>query len=76
MKGRRRICLLDNDLAGEVGIFGNEKHIGAIDLLKEHVPLFIPAWPEGKADPDELTLQEVFDIIDQTPMHGLPISLD
>ena len=51
--------LFDNDEAGELGIFGDSKHSGAVSYLHNNVPLYIPVWPEGKADPDELTLEEV-----------------
>jgi len=53
----------DNDGAGELGIFGDPEspttNPGAYALLKDHVPTFIPYWPEGVNDPDDLTLEDV-----------------
>lgn len=46
---------------------------GAITLLKDYVPLFIPAFPEGKTDPDELTLEEVKFMLEHTPLWGITI---
>jgi hypothetical protein len=58
--------LLDNDPAGDAGIFGpltedgeREASRGAVALLREYVPVLVPAWPEGKDDPDQLTVTEV-----------------
>lgn len=81
--------LLDNDEAGDVGIFGRhlpdgkrEDAAGALGQLKTHVPVMIPEWPswpettkyhgkqfEGgtaKDDPDQLTLDEVQDMLQWT----------
>lgn len=63
----RLTCILtDNDEAGDTCLFGTwnaqraeHEGGGAVDKLKNHVPLIIPDWPEGKTDPDELTLAEV-----------------
>lgn len=54
--------LLDNDEAGEDGTFGYENRphdFGAVGELCGHLPLYVPAWPEGKDDPDQLTREEV-----------------
>lgn len=55
----------DNDAAGEDGLFGpwNPKEQrfeggGAIDLLKEHLPTFVPIYPYGINDPDYLSLND------------------
>ena len=63
--------LLDNDEAGEVGIFGRVLPDGrvegsALDALKEYVPVYIPNWPEGKADPDQLTMEDIRTMIETT----------
>jgi hypothetical protein len=63
--------LLDNDPAGEVGIFGHNdgvtKTSGAVDYLKGFVPVYVPYWVpwrggekdgQDKTDPDELTYEE------------------
>lgn len=65
--------LLDNDKAGDDGIFGmlkpdgsREEEKGALALLIEHVPVMIPEWPEGKDDPDQLERWEVDQMLDET----------
>lgn len=64
--GRLTILAYDNDEGGDTGLFGayderREKYSGegAIDKLYGHVPLVVPSWPEGKTDPEELTLKDV-----------------
>ena len=54
----------DQDLAGDLGLFGpwnEQKEIfeggGAIDKLKKHVPTFLPIYPDGIDDPDNLTFE-------------------
>ena len=42
--------LLDNDEAGDAGIFGriqidNTRRDGAVVQLQEHIPVFVPVWP-------------------------------
>jgi hypothetical protein len=64
--------LLDNDAGGDIGLFGTPlsgggRENGAIDMLTDHVPLFVPEWPAGKSDPDQLTLDEVRDMVTKTP---------
>lgn len=64
--------LFDNDDAGSIGIFGRGKHTGAVHLLYNYCPLFIPEWPEGKTDPDELTKEDIeyiFNSCDNFIMH-------
>ena len=55
----------DNDSAGEDGLYGiwdiiQSRHEGggAVDLLREHVPTFIPLYPPGINDPDFLSLEQ------------------
>lgn len=73
--------LLDNDEAGEVGIFGRllpggerESSTSALGQTTGYVTNFVPAWPTWndpehksfgleKDDPDQLTLQEVQDML-------------
>lgn len=64
--GEATYLLFDNDEAGEAGLFGHVDpdgrrvwREGAVARLLDHVPVFVPAWPEGKDDPDQLTLAEV-----------------
>lgn len=63
--------LFDNDEAGDVGLFGihddDLEKPGAIEKLINYVPLFVPEWPEGKDDPDQLTLEEVKAFLDEEP---------
>lgn len=63
---RLTVLALDNDAAGEDGLFGawddkRKKNIGggAVDMLENHLPLIVPPWPSGKKDPDELTFRDV-----------------
>lgn len=64
--------LTDNDEAGDACLFGTPgldgKHHGggAIDSLRGNVPLFIPEWPSGKTDPDELDYDEVAYMLQET----------
>lgn len=79
--------LLDNDDAGDVGIFGRilpdgarEIEQGAVHQLVRSVPVMVPEWPtwvedgvlsdgtayvagDQKTDPDQLTLDEVRDML-------------
>lgn len=65
--------LLDNDAGGDIGLFGtlrpdgSREENGAVHYLQEHVPLFVPTWPEGKDDPDQLTAEEVLRMKEETP---------
>ena len=51
MEDAPTFLLLDNDSAGEMGLFGTfdtegvRNPDGAVHLLQGHVPLFIPPWP-------------------------------
>lgn len=74
---RPTILLPDNDAAGDACLFGHydkkaQRHEGdgAISRLEAHVPLMVPAWPDEKDDPDQLTLSEVLDMINNTPLHN------
>lgn len=68
--GEPTYLLLDNNLAGSKGIYGPidpetglHKGGGAIDLLKNHVPVIIPKWEDGMSDPDELTINHIKDFL-------------
>jgi DNA primase len=66
--------LYDNDEAGDIGIYGKfrkgtkiKEAKGAIDKLSEEVTVYIPdPWPDGKDDPDDLTLEELEVMIDNS----------
>lgn len=69
--------LFDNDTGGDLGLFGpilpngtRETHRGAVNLLQKFVPIFVPDWPEGKDDPDQLTLEEIEIILAETPIYA------
>lgn len=71
--------LMDNDEAGRACIYGpwddpEEKTRrrwgeGAAEMLAPYVPVFVPEWPEGKADPDELALDEITLMLEATPLY-------
>ena len=68
------VCLLDNDQAGQHGIYGNissdgKRILGIVDFLQGRLPLLVPTWPEGKTDPDELTRIEVLEIVRNAELH-------
>lgn len=75
------ILLPDNDEAGDACLFGHfdkkaGRHDGdgAISKLEAHIPLMIPEWPEGKDDPDQLTIEEVIDMVENTPLHNYSLT--
>jgi len=62
--------LYDDDLAGDIGLFGPQdkktgehRGGGAVDLLCQHVPLYVAYYPErfalGEGDPDLFTIDDV-----------------
>lgn len=65
--------LYDDDLAGDIGLYGRldkeGQHDGggAIGLLKRHLPVHICNYPErfreGEGDPDKLTLDDLYWIL-------------
>lgn len=64
--GKAVYWFVDNDLAGQqclYGSFNHEEQIfeggGALDQLYKEVMQYTVEWPEGKDDPDDLTLDEV-----------------
>jgi hypothetical protein len=69
--------MLDPDAGGDLGLFGTftpeglREGNGAVTQLQGHVPLFVPDWPEGVDDPDQLTRQQVQDIVESTPLFTL-----
>jgi hypothetical protein len=89
--GEPTFLLLDNDAAGDKGLFGTimpdggREANGAIEMLRMHVPVFVPEWPEldepklrkdhitwqhVAEDPDELTLHHVRQMIETTPLYA------
>ena len=68
-QGTTTYFFFDNDMAGEVGIFGRDGRGGAADMLYNYVPIVIPAYPEGKDDPDDLTEAEVYNMLENTPLY-------
>lgn len=69
--------LVDNDDAGDDCLYGTwdakagkHKNGGAIDQLKDHVPLMVPTYPEGINEPDGLTIEELEEIIDGTEFYS------
>lgn len=70
--------LMDNDDGGYACIYGpwaddtrTERRWseGAAEQLAPYVPVFIPEWPEGKSDPDELTRAEIDRMFTDTPLY-------
>lgn len=59
----------DNDSAGEQGIYGSYDEEGkpdgkgAASLLSPHMPTFIPLYPRGVDDPDNLTREQIHQMI-------------
>ncbi len=75
---RLTVLLPDNDESGDGCLFGAYNTFtngfeggGAIAKLESHVPLIIPAWPDGKQDPDELNLDEVLEMVFDTPLWSI-----
>jgi DNA primase len=71
--GKPIYCLLDDDKPGRTGLFGTRhngvlKKEGLIHKTKDHIPTFIMKYPEGKTDPDSLTYDEVFAMIQKSLM--------
>lgn len=72
---RLTILVPDNDDAGDTCLFGVwDDRIntfsggGAVDVLQDHVPLIVPAWPAGKDDPDMLSVEDVGRMLAE-PLH-------
>jgi len=79
MREGRTYLLFDNDEAGDTGLFGppdtsgeRDFHSGAVAALLQYVPVYVPAWPDGKSDPDQLTRREVWEMLRDTPVHPIP----
>ena len=65
--------LLDNDEAGDKGLYGRMDREGnrawdegAVGMLVDHVPVHVPVWPDDKDDPDQLTKRDVWDVLTMT----------
>ena len=64
----------DPDMGGDSCLYGtfdaeegDHSGNGAIDKLHWQVQLFVPDWPEGVDDPDELTMEHLELWIEETP---------
>jgi hypothetical protein len=72
--------LPDNDKAGDSCLWGDfnpktgdHNGDGAVKRLKaKGSPVFIPEWPQGKADPDELILDDVLAMLGGCPIYMGP----
>lgn len=71
--------MLDNDEGGDVGLYGphlpeegqRDWAAGAVAKLSAYLPLYVPEWPEGKIDPDQLTRSEITMILRDTPLWNM-----
>ena len=70
---------IDNDEAGEQCLFGRmgadgvrDFHNGVVSILLSDVSVFVPAWPEDKTDPEDLTREEVWHMLRDTPSYPRP----
>lgn len=81
--GERVFLAVDPDDAGDTCLWGTKdvdddgvvvgfKGGGAVDKLYNRVPIYLPAYPEGKVDPDQLTADDVRDMIKLTKEHIEP----
>lgn len=68
------VLAVDDDEGGETALWGaydakinRFKGGGGIDKLRGHIPFSVPAWPEGKNDPDQLSLEDVKRMAFKTP---------
>jgi DNA primase len=67
--------LVDDDEAGDVCLWGVVRRDGAHDgrgavsKLRDHVPLYIPEYPEGVADVDDFEIEDVEHILEVTEPH-------
>ncbi len=78
-EGRATYMLFDYDEGGESGLFGRMRwdgerdfYDGAVAGLVDHVRVYVPAWPEGKTDPEELTREEVWHMLTETDNYKMP----
>ena len=74
--------LLDNDHAGDLCLFGrldregqHDLDSGAVRRLMPLVPTYVPEWPENKDDPDQLTLEEILDMLQNTALSNVALSV-
>lgn len=59
----RVIFLYDDDKAGEVGLLGDGKHqMGALNMLRYHIPTYVGMFPPDVADVDDFTMEDVEDL--------------
>jgi hypothetical protein len=69
---------LDNDPAGISGLYGNwdeetqqfKENTGTLKALAHSIAQFVPTWPEGKDDPDQLTRAEFERMIEEAELYA------
>lgn len=74
------VWILDNDVAGDAGIFGRptiDEKTGeelrdldgsAVFQLHGHVPQFVPEYPQGINDPDDLSTEDIVKMVEDAPL--------
>lgn len=67
----------DPDTAGDIGIYGRldkktGEHLGdgAADRLKKQLPTFVPMYPEGVTDPDNLTFENLEEMFEEAEFYS------
>lgn len=67
--------LPDPDAAGDICLWGrldddgSYRGGGAVDKLKDEVPVYIPEYPEGVDDVDDLTFEDIEVMLRDTPVY-------
>lgn len=78
--GQPVYLLMDNDEAGDVCLFGplddrspsgRDESRSAIAMLRNDCSVFVPEWPDGTLDPDQLTYDEIRYMLDTTLPFGV-----
>lgn len=62
--GKPVYVFYDNDPAGRLGVYGGTRKggrriVGVVDRLGRELPTYVPEWPKGIDDPDDLTFATV-----------------
>jgi len=69
--GRPVVMLYDDDVAGDVGLYGKQNDEGehngqgALSVLSPHVPTHLGLYPPGVHDPDTLTTEQIRHIVEK-----------
>ena len=61
--GKPVYLFLDGDKAGQEGVWGTDKKEGAVHLLSRAIPTYTVRYPTGIKDPDDLTSDQIYDMI-------------